>query len=690
MGCNSGGSGAKQILLLEQAIVDGDVLAVKKILASAHDVQHLLTMRNKSDLMPLHVAPRARSSCAEVIKSILVAAHDTLELLEARAHSGYTPLHLAIHANHPEAIRAFLSGTSHPERILELTDDTGATPLMLAFMVGRPEVASALIMAGADVKVKGGAGNLEGKGIWKAFTVGKVQELHNFSSHAFVSQLEADAASKLLPQGARWKSSLRETMTDQSKVAQDQVIDLDRSGQVAAHPDMPRHAPLVSVDALDAADVARHIRLIQAVQEDIASGVKAVLAAAPNCQHLLKAADSVGFTLLHTAAHKDSSASIKAILNVAPDVPELLQIKTRAGDTPLHTATRENKLQAIQALLDFMPTQDQSGHAFNPNDALELRDNGGETPLLVAFSACRPDAASTLIIAGANVSAKTPSGNDIWRLLAAGKNQGLHSYTSRDFISLLNPAAAQKLLPAGAHWKADVKQQGEVLNPPTRPTAKVAPPQTPKTAPPHTPHRPADVHSDDNTQLHQAIHDCDAEGVANFLRRVPNAQTALLARDTSGFTPLHVAAGTSSEDVITAILNGASDPLELLQLGALGLRGQQGFTPLHVAAREDNAPAAQAMVYHQGATIMELRDDNGLTPLLLAFCLGSPDVASVLISAGADLAAVAESGETAGKDIWQHLEWGCDRGIHNFTHGEFHDMLQADAASRLVPATPVR
>jgi len=225
---------------------------------------------------------------------------------------------------------------------------------------------------------------------------------------------------------------------------------------------------------------------------------------------------------------------------------------------------------------------------------------------------------------------------------------------------------------------------------------------------PQTPHRPAvisdaksgqpaeactghlggmEVISSRRVDIFRAVDENDAGALKSLLRSTPDAQEALLTRGANGFTPLHAAASMNSEEMIKAIAQASTDPLQLLQA-----RARDGHTPLHVAANANNGMAIRVLISYAPSPyhVVEMTDESGMTPLLLAFLTGSPDSASELIVAGANVDARAACGNTAGSDMWQHLEWGLEREIHQHSQKTFKLQLQPQASAKLMASTPRR
>ncbi|UKZ68513.1 uncharacterized protein TrAtP1_009542 [Trichoderma atroviride] len=140
------------------------------------------------------------------------------------------------------------------------------------------------------------------------------------------------------------------------------------------------------------------------------------------------------------------------------------------------------------------------------------------------------------------------------------------------------------------------------------------------------------------------------------------------AGDTSGQTPLSLAAIHGHQDIVLMLLNRGSDleardnngqtPLSLaaanghwgIVLMLLGkgsdreARDNSGQTPLSLAAIHEHWDIVQLLL-NRGSDI-EARDNNGQTPLSLAAIRGHWDIVQLLLNRGSDLEARDNSGKT--------------------------------------------
>lgn len=105
------------------------------------------------------------------------------------------------------------------------------------------------------------------------------------------------------------------------------------------------------------------------------------------------------------------------------------------------------------------------------------------------------------------------------------------------------------------------------------------------------------------------------------------------ARDPSGRTVLHHAAGLADTSAVGLLLDAGAE---------LDARARDGTTPLHAAARAGKA-ATVAMLLERGANV-NVTDNEGATPLYIAARNGKLAVAIDLLEAGADVNVLAAHG----------------------------------------------
>ncbi|MEG9862692.1 MAG: ankyrin repeat domain-containing protein [Parvularculales bacterium] len=118
------------------------------------------------------------------------------------------------------------------------------------------------------------------------------------------------------------------------------------------------------------------------------------------------------------------------------------------------------------------------------------------------------------------------------------------------------------------------------------------------------------------------------------------------ARDEkNGGTPLHWAAGYSSEPMVVELL--------LSRGAAINSRAIDGYTPLHVAAEQSKTPAVVELLLERGADIDTRTEKTRSTPLHIAALYNqTPDVLNVLLDRGANGTVRDKSGKTPFYYAW--------------------------------------
>jgi ankyrin repeat protein len=131
--------------VLCRAALDGDVAAVKGLLATGVDVN----VKDHNQYTPLMVA--AGSGYTEVVKVLLAAGAD----VNAKSSLGKTALICASFSGHSDTAKVLLAKGAD----VNAKASYGQTALLLATFNGRSEFVDALLAAGADVNVQDSGGN---------------------------------------------------------------------------------------------------------------------------------------------------------------------------------------------------------------------------------------------------------------------------------------------------------------------------------------------------------------------------------------------------------------------------------------------------------------------------------------------------------------------------------------------------
>ena len=105
-----------------------------------------------------------------------------------------------------------------------------------------------------------------------------------------------------------------------------------------------------------------------------------------------------------------------------------------------------------------------------------------------------------------------------------------------------------------------------------------------------------------------------------------------------GMEPLHIAGGAESVDVVKLLLERGADP---------NAKDAWDQTPLHQIAAEAKSGVAVAKVLMDAHAELEIHDNQGFTPLLIAVNRNNLALAIALLDGGANINATIDVGATA-------------------------------------------
>ena len=327
-------------------------------------------------------------------------------------------------------------------------------------------------------------------------------------------------------------------------------------------------------------------------------------------------------TALHLAVSHGYDDIVRALIR-APDVN--LNVRTKDGNTPLYLAVINGMVASARLLIDAgadinIPDKYQqtalhlaasNGHSSivgdlikAPDVNLNVRNEDGNTPLDVAVMSGREQSAQLLIDAGADINISDNKQRTALHMAACnGYNDIVDALIKRPDVSLnvrnengdtpLNVAAdngraasARLLIDAGA-----------------------------------------DINISDNNQwtaLHTAAY-FGYNDIVDALIKRPDVN--LNVRNEDGDTPLHSAAWSGREQSARLLIDAGAD---------INISDNQQWTALHIAAHFGHSSIVGELIKAPHLNL-NVRNENGNTPLNLAVYNGRAASARLLIDAGADI-----------------------------------------------------
>ena len=123
------------------------------------------------------------------------------------------------------------------------------------------------------------------------------------------------------------------------------------------------------------------------------------------------------------------------------------------------------------------------------------------------------------------------------------------------------------------------------------------------------------------TSLHMA---CNGGHLDVVRKLVSEHGCYIMARDSKGRTPLHIAAGTCREEIVRELITGKYRcPVDCMSF--------DGYTPLHLAAQEGHSSVVKLLLAELGADA-SVTDSNGSIALHIAALHGHSEVVGLLIT----------------------------------------------------------
>ncbi len=353
--------------------------------------------------------------------------------------------------------------------------------------------------------------------------------------------------------------------------------------------------------------------------------------------------DSYGETPLHIAARLGmDEAILRSLVNAGADVNE----RNKKGVTPLSLAIERG--QAAQAAVFIALGADIHAEDMEGNTAVskalesglemtraviapsnvQARDSRGRTPLHVAAEAqAKGEIIAYLISAGADVNARDRNGDTPLHVAVRNNDRATGELLLARGADVFTPNVAGESALRAALSRMGGRQDW-VLN------SNVI--------------NAAD--SSGNTPLHLAAEWQLTEVVAFLVEKGSD----LNARNSNGETPLFNAVKADSSAAVTALLNGAGD-----KRADINARDFLGNTALHACVRWAAHNAARAIAERDtrtnGKRVLNARNLAGKTALHEAATTGNLSFTRFLLDFGADVNAADETGKTPLTDAIEAL-----------------------------------
>ena len=490
--------------------------------------------------------------------------------------AGTTPLHIATQHENLEVVATLLEAGVE----VNATNDRGTTPLHGAARNESPAVVLALLEAGADLNARTSEGATP--------LVTAMGGMGRGAKPAIVDALLEAGADVNIPETFFGRTPLHESM---SGTPADSVNGITL--KLLAHGADPNARSRFGGTPLHTAAYEHGPAVIRVLVE---------AGADPNVL------DDDGESPLHPAARYGRPGTITALVNAGTDP----NTANEDGEAPLHQAVSEGKTANVDALLE--------GGA----DA-NARTARGDTPLHLAAAPPDTTIVSALVNAGADVNARNLSGET-----------PLHAAWQHD-----SPMVIGKLLELGADPEAE-DDRGRIAGP----TCDWGDYDFFRDAPVESVRGCVEVGTPIDSRdrvgrplLHRLGGSLFSRGdvtiaIASLLLE---AGADVNERDDRGSTPLHYAAGGTS-DFVAALLEAGAD---------VNARSSFGDTPLHRAAAGRNDRDTNISLLVRAGAEVDAQTDRGETPLHRAVANGNPAVAARLLDLGADPTLRDDSGSVA-------------------------------------------
>ncbi|NXO23312.1 ANK2 protein, partial [Cisticola juncidis] len=639
--CNQNGLNA-----LHLAAKEGHVGLVQELLERGSAVDSATKKGNTA----LHIASLAGQ--AEVVKVLVKEGAN----INAQSQNGFTPLYMAAQENHIEVVKYLLENGANQSTATE----DGFTPLAVALQQGHNQAVAILLENDTKGKVRLPALHIAARKDDTKSAALLLQNDHNADVQSKISVTglfplqsgftplhiaahygNVNVATLLLNRGAAVDFTARNGITPlhvASKRGNTNMVKLllDRGGQIDAK-------TRDGLTPLHCAARSGHDQVVELLLERGAP----LLARTKN-----------GLSPLHMAAQGDHVECVKHLLQHKAPVDDV----TLDYLTALHVAAHCGHYRVTKLLLDKRA---------NPN----ARALNGFTPLHIACKKNRIKVMELLVKYGASIQAITESGltpihvaafmghlNIVLLLLQNGASPDVTNIRGETALHMAARAGQVEVVRCLLRNGALVDARAREEQTPLHIASRLGKTEIVQLLLQHMAHPDAAT-----TNGYTPLHISAREGQLDVASVLLEAGASHSMSTKKGFTPLHVAAKYGSLEVAKLLLQrrACPDSAGKVLLGRKvrsvfhsSLRRnstlfsfffpgwcQNGYTPLHIAAKKNQMQIATTLLSYGAET--NILTKQGVTPLHLASQEGHTDMVTLLLEKGSNIHVATKAGLTS-------------------------------------------
>ncbi len=361
------------------------------------------------------------------------------------------------------------------------------------------------------------------------------------------------------------------------------------------------------------------------------------------------ACNKAGESALYIASRDGCVPLISLLMSCCEE--EIINMRAKNGFTPLLIAAEHAHKDAVSTLLDAgadpliqLPNGKNIGHivATKKNDALaqslitrgislDVGDKKGRRPLMYAALCNDVATATTLLSFNPEINASDNNGLTALSLAAEQGHREMVSLLLKQSNIIVDASDKKKetpLIKASAHGDdsvvslllnhgADRKKQDEQGNAALHKAAEKGHLSIARSL---VDSQHIDLVAQENNEGNLPIHkaaQCGKEQLLNFLLEY---NSPINKQNNRGFSPLHYAAQQGSETALRKLLE---------QRASRSLLTKNNNSALHVALLNRHASIAELLV---DDTVINVKNSDDDTPLILASCFGYRELAEVLLN----------------------------------------------------------